>query len=195
MKRLLACVTDLLWMAATATLAAETTRAAADQPLPQVRFETNRGTFDVELYPKRSPATVAQILTLVDARYYDNLIFHRVIANFMIQTGGFDKDLRYREPPQQIVNESPNGLFNRPGYLAMARTDDPDSAAAQFFINLKNNFHLNAQRGSPGYTVFGKVTNGWEVIEDIAGSDTSPRQGISAALPDIPVIILRARRL
>ena len=167
----------------------------AAEDLPQVRFETNRGTFDVELYPSRAPITVKNFLELVDAEFYDNLIFHRVIAGFMIQTGGFDKNLRYRDIEQTIVNESPNGLFNKRGYLAMARTSDPDSASSQFFINVSDNSSLNARGGRAGYAVFGKVTQGWDVVEDIELSDTTGRPGISEAVPDIPVIILRARRL
>ena len=174
------------------TLAAAPTLA---EDLPQVRFETNRGTFDVELYPERAPITVANFLELVDAQFYDNLIFHRVIAGFMIQTGGFDKDLRYRDSERTIVNESPNGLFNKRGYLAMARTNDPDSASSQFFINVSNNSSLNARGGRAGYAVFGKVTEGYDVVEDIELSDTTGKPGISEAVPDIPIVILRARRL
>ena len=187
-------MTHIRNLVACSALALLATTAAAAEELPQVRFETNRGTFDVELYPEQAPVTVANFLKLVDAKYYDNLIFHRVIAGFMIQTGGFDKNYRYHEPEQTIVNESPNGLFNRKGYLAMARTTDPDSAAGQFFINVKNNSQLNARGGRPGYAVFGQVVAGWEVVEDIELADTTGRRGISEAVPDIPIVILRARR-
>ena len=166
----------------------------AKDALPLVRFETNRGTIDVELYPERAPLTVANFLELVDANFYDSLIFHRVIAGFMIQTGGFDKDLRYRDTEKNVVNESPNGLFNKRGYLAMARTSDPDSASSQFFINVSSNSSLNARSGRPGYTVFGKVIDGWKVVEDIELSNTTGKSGVSEALPDEPIIILRARR-
>jgi peptidyl-prolyl cis-trans isomerase A (cyclophilin A) len=177
------------------TLLCLTAAPALAADLPQVRFETNRGTFDVELYPERAPVTVGNFLELVDAQFYDGLIFHRVIAGFMIQTGGFDKNLRYRDTEQTIVNESPNGLFNKRGYLAMARTNDPDSASSQFFINVSDNSSLNARRGRAGYTVFGKVIAGWDVVTDIELADTTGRPGISEAVPDIPIVILRARRL
>ncbi|TNF91172.1 MAG: peptidylprolyl isomerase A, partial [Gammaproteobacteria bacterium] len=111
--------------------------AAQDEALPKVVIETSVGSFEVELYPDRAPASVANFLSLVDDGFYDGLIFHRVIANFVVQTGGYDADMGYREPPRTVVNESANGLKNRRGYLAMARLSDPDSADAQFYVNVR----------------------------------------------------------
>ena len=113
----------------------------------------------------------------------------------MVQTGGFDRNLKYYDSENTVTNESLNGLSNKTGSIAMARTEDPDSASSQFFINVRNNASLNSKRRRPGYTVFGKVTNGWEVIKRIENSKTAVKMGISEALPLEPIIILRARRL
>ncbi|MDH3641194.1 MAG: peptidylprolyl isomerase [Gammaproteobacteria bacterium] len=161
---------------------------------PQVRLETSLGTIDIELYPEFAPVTVENFLGLVDDDFYNGLIFHRVIANFMIQAGGYDSDMNYRNEPGTIVNESANGLLNRKGYLAMARLTDPDSAGAQFFINVRRNPHLDGKRGAPGYAVFGKVTAGWDVVEEIELSDTGIKAGMPA-VPDTPIVINRAIRL
>ena len=162
---------------------------------PQVLVETNLGSFELVLYPERASATVDNFLKLIESKFYDGLIFHRVIANFMVQTGGFDRNLKYYDSENTVTNESLNGLSNKTGSIAMARTEDPDSASSQFFINVRNNASLNSKRRRPGYTVFGKVTNGWEVIKRIENSKTAVKMGISEALPLEPIIILRARRL
>ncbi|NIP13254.1 MAG: peptidyl-prolyl cis-trans isomerase [Pseudomonadales bacterium] len=168
--------------------------APADETeLPGVVLETSVGSFEVELYPDRAPASVANFLSLVDDGFYDGLIFHRVIANFVIQTGGYDVDMGYREPPQTVVNESANGLTNRRGYLAMARLSDPDSADAQFYINVRDNPHLDFQPGSPGYTVFGRVVSGWEIVVEIELSDTVVRAGM-VGVPEVPIVIRKAAR-
>jgi peptidyl-prolyl cis-trans isomerase A (cyclophilin A) len=130
----------------------------------------------------------------VDDEFYNGLIFHRVIANFMIQAGGYDAEMTYRNEPGTIVNESANGLLNRKGYLAMARLADPDSAGAQFFINVRRNPHLDGKRGAPGYAVFGKVVAGWDVVEEIELSDTGIKAGMPA-VPDTPILINQAIRL
>lgn len=176
------------------TLSALCGQAAADEKaLPTVIVETSVGSFEVELYPDRAPASVANFLSLVDDGFYDGLIFHRVIANFVIQTGGYTADMSYREPPRTVVNESANGLKNQRGYLAMARLSDPDSADAQFYINVRDNSHLDAEPGSPGYTVFGKVISGWEVVVEIELSDTVVRAGM-VGVPEAPIIIRKAAR-
>jgi peptidyl-prolyl cis-trans isomerase A (cyclophilin A) len=167
--------------------------AAQEEELPRVAVETSVGTFEVELYPERAPASVANFLSLVDEGFYDGLIFHRVIANFVIQTGGYNADMGYREPPRTVVNESANGLKNRRGYLAMARLSDPDSADAQFYVNVRDNPHLDAKPGSPGYTVFGKVISGWEIVVEIELSDTVVRAGM-VGVPEVPIIIRRVAR-
>ncbi|MCL4171196.1 UNVERIFIED_CONTAM: hypothetical protein GTU68_055686 [Idotea baltica] len=138
--------------------------------------------------------TVENFLQLVDDEFYNNLLFHRVIANFMVQVGGYDVDMVYREPPRTVVNESFNGLSNRKGFIAMARTNDPDSADTQFFINVRDNARLDAQPGKPGYTVFGRVIEGWRVVESIELVDTGISQGMSA-VPMEPVVLESAERV
>ena len=165
---------------------------AADEP--RVRLVTSLGTIDVELFADKAPLTVANFLRLVEEGFYEGLIFHRVIANFMIQTGGYEADLTFREPRGSVRNESFNGLRNRKGTLAMARLADPDSADAQFFINVNDNTHLDAAPGQPGYTVFGQVVAGMDVVTDIELSDTSLQAGM-AGVPDTPIVIERAERL
>jgi cyclophilin family peptidyl-prolyl cis-trans isomerase len=161
---------------------------------PRVRLTTTTGTIEIRLFPDQAPRTVANFLRLVDAGFYDGLIFHRVIANFVIQAGGYEPDMTYREPPGTVPNESFNGLRNRKGTLAMARLQDPDSAEAQFFINVNNNPHLDARPGRPGYTVFGEVTNGMDVVVDIELTNTGVRNGM-AGVPENPIVIESATRL
>jgi cyclophilin family peptidyl-prolyl cis-trans isomerase len=137
---------------------------------PSVVFETSQGNFTVELYPEKAPKTVANFLQYVKDGFYENTIFHRVMNNFMIQGGGFERDLTEKNTREPIVNESNNGLLNEPGTIAMARTMDPNSATAQFFVNLIDNQFLNYTGPDPeqvGYCVFGKVTSGFEVVQKI----------------------------
>lgn len=151
---------------------------------PQVLFETNRGNFVVELYPEKAPKTVANFMQYVNSGFYKDTIFHRVISNFMIQGGGLTANMVEKETRPPIVNEADNGLLNDVGTLAMARTSDPNSATAQFFINLVNNQFLNYQSPAPdliGYCVFGRVLKGMDVVRDIGASPTSsdvPRSAI-----------------
>lgn len=152
---------------------------------PQVTFETNRGDFVVELYPQKAPKTVANFLAYVNSGFYKDTIFHRVINRFMIQGGGFTVDMTEKETKAPIVNEAGNGLLNEPGTLAMARTQDPDSATAQFFINLENNQFLNYQSPDPeliGYCVFGRVLKGMDVVREIAATPT----GFKGPYSDVP---------
>lgn len=137
---------------------------------PSVLFETSQGNFTIELYPEKAPKTVANFLQYVKDGFYENTIFHRVMNNFMIQGGGFERDLTEKNTREPIINESNNGLLNEPGTIAMARTMDPNSATAQFFVNLIDNQFLNYTGPDPeqvGYCVFGKVTNGFEVVQKI----------------------------
>ena len=166
--------------------------AAAEQPL--VRLETSAGNIDIALHAAEAPQSVANFLDLVDSSFYDGLIFHRVVANFVIQAGGYDAQLNLRKPPRQVPNESRNGLANRRGTVAMARLADPHSADAQFYINVNDNAHLDAQGGGFGYTVFGKVVAGMETVVDIELVDTHVQNGM-VGVPDTPVVIHRARRL
>ncbi len=171
--------------------------AAAESPAatkPVVEVKTNLGAFQLELYPEQAPVTVNNFLSLVDEKFYDGLTFHRVAPNFVIQAGGYDAQLNYRMPPRTVPNESFNGLQNRKGFAAMARLGDPDSADSQFFINVKDNGHLDPRPGMPGYTVFGRVIAGWSVVEDIELVDTGVAQGM-VAVPLEPIIIESIERL
>jgi len=158
---------------------------------PRVELKTNRGTIVLELYPDKAPKTVANFLQYVKDGQYTGTVFHRVIDGFMIQGGGFDKDMRQKPTRAPVENEAANGLKNDVGTIAMARTPDPHSASAQFFINLKNNDFLNFREPTPqgyGYTVFGKVVAGMDVVEKIAKVPTGsagPHQNV----PRDPVII------
>ncbi len=172
-------------------IAFSNTEANADQP--QVVLTTSVGTMIATLDEERAPHTVANFLELVEAGFYDGLIFHRVIAGFVIQTGGFDVHMERREGPRNIPNESFNGLMNRKGTLSMARLADPDSASSQFFINLDANTHLDALPGKPGYAVFGHLVTGTDVAEIIEFAETGIRQGM-AGVPLEPILILNARR-
>lgn len=137
---------------------------------PAVVFETSQGNFTVELYPEKAPKTVANFLQYVKDGFYENTIFHRVINRFMIQGGGFERDLTEKSTRAPIVNEANNGLLNELGTIAMARTMEPDSATAQFFVNLNDNQFLNYTGSDPesiGYCVFGKVTSGLEIVQKI----------------------------
>lgn len=159
---------------------------------PQVLLKTDLGDIRLELYPERAPVTVANFLAYVENFHYAGTIFHRVVPNFVIQAGGYTFDLSAREPGDPIVNESDNGLTNARGTVAMARLPDPDSARAQFFINLRNNSNLDARKDKPGYTVFGKVISGMNVVDKIARQPTG-QAGIHKHLPKEPIRILSAR--
>lgn len=142
---------------------------------PQVVFETNHGNIVIELYPEKAPKTVANFLKYVNSGFYKETIFHRVINHFMIQGGGFNADMSEKQTLAPIINEAANGLLNESGTIAMARTSDPDSATAQFFINLENNVALNYQGSEPdliGYCVFGRVLKGMDVVREIGISPT-----------------------
>lgn len=162
---------------------------------PQVIFETNRGNFIVELYPEKAPKTVANFMKYVDSGFYKETIFHRVINHFMIQGGGFSADMSEKETLAPIINEAANGLLNEPGTIAMARTSDPNSATAQFFINLENNVPLNFQGSDPdliGYCVFGRVLKGMDVVREIGASPTK-NVGPYADVPKSTVLIHQIR--
>jgi cyclophilin family peptidyl-prolyl cis-trans isomerase len=174
------------------TMTAVPVQAADDNP--RVRLQTSKGIIDVELFAEQAPKTVANFLRLVDQDFYNGLIFHRIIAGFVIQTGGYDAGMNYREPPGNVENESSNGLENTAGTLSMARLADPDSANAQFYINIADNTHLNARPGQPGYTVFGRVVDGMDVVTEIELSDTTRKAGMSD-VPTNAIVIESAERL
>lgn len=158
-----------------------------------VRLSTTLGDIELELHPDKAPATVANFLAYVKARHFDGLIFHRVIANFMVQTGGYTADLKQRPTRPPIPLESDNGLSNTRGSVAMARTADPRSATSQFYINVVDNPLLdkpNARDGH-GYAVFATVTAGMDVVDQIRAVPTTA-QGVFANLPNPTITILRA---
>ena len=164
---------------------------------PSVEFQTNQGNFTVELYPEKAPKTVANFLQYVKDGYYENTIFHRVINHFMIQGGGFERDLSEKNTRAPISNEAGNGLLNQTGTIAMARTADPDSATAQFFVNLFDNQFLDYVGPDPdqiGYCVFGKVTSGLDVIQKIGLTQTNT-VGRYSDVPVKPIIIKSAKLL
>jgi len=194
MKRLLPILsTILLALIASASAGASAGALAADEPA-QVRLTTSAGVIDLEVDATRAPQSAANFLDLVEAGFYDGLIFHRVVANFVIQTGGYDSAMEYREPPRKVPNESANGLRNLRGTIAMARLDDPDSADAQFFINVNDNAHLDPTSDRAGYSVFGKVVSGMEVITGIELVETHIAAGM-AGVPTQPVVIQKAERI
>jgi cyclophilin family peptidyl-prolyl cis-trans isomerase len=170
----------------TALLAGPVT--AADDDPTRLTFGTSMGEMVIELWPEEAPKTVEHFLEHVDRDHYAGLTFHRVIPDFMIQTGGYEPGLEYRDPIGTVVNESVGGPRNLRGTLAMARMRDPDSADAQFFVNLRDNPHLDADGDRPGYTVFGRVIEGMEVAERIAGVTTGVRGGMRD-VPLEPVVI------
>jgi cyclophilin family peptidyl-prolyl cis-trans isomerase len=164
---------------------------------PIVEFETNQGNFKIELYPEKAPKTVSNFLYYVDNGFYKETIFHRVISNFMIQGGGFTREMVEKKTQPPIVNESNNGLVNNAGTVSMARTNDPNSATAQFFINLIDNNFLNYTSPEPssvGYCVFGKIIEGMNVVHKIGQLPTGNSRGFSD-VPIRPVIIMNAKHI
>ena len=157
---------------------------------PVVLMSTSMGEVKIELYEKEAPETVKNFLAYVNDKFYDGTIFHRVIPGFMIQGGGFTAAMEQKPTKPPIKNEAGNGLKNDTGTLAMARTSDPDSATAQFFINVKNNDFLNRDKAQDGvgYTVFGKVIEGMDVVHKIEQVQTS-RKGMYADMPVESVLI------
>jgi cyclophilin family peptidyl-prolyl cis-trans isomerase len=164
---------------------------------PRVELKTTRGAIVLELYPDKVPKTVANFLQYVQDGHYDGTVFHRVIDGFMIQGGGFDRNMTQKPTRAPVPNEAANGLKNANGTVAMARTSDPNSATAQFFINVKDNDFLNYREPTLqgyGYTVFGKVVSGMNVVSEIAKAatgNTGPHQNV----PREAIIIESARVL
>ncbi|WP_462323519.1 peptidylprolyl isomerase [Desulfoplanes sp.] len=163
---------------------------ASDTPL--VELETTKGTIVLELDTKNAPHTVDNFLGYVDSGFYKGTIFHRVIENFMIQGGGMDKGMRPKKTGAPIKNEGRNGLENTKYTVAMARTNSPHSATSQFFINTADNGFLDTRGAKWGYTVFGRVHRGADVVDAIEEVVTTTRQGYKD-VPARPVVILDAR--
>lgn len=165
---------------------------------PKVSLQTNKGVILLELYPDQAPKTVENFLAYVDGGFYDGTLFHRVIKDFMIQGGGFSEDLKQKGTRPAVMIEADNGLKNQRGTLAMARTSDPNSATAQFFINLKDNAFLDHTAKTPrgwGYTVFGRVTDGMAVVEAIGAMPTGTKGPFPTDVPQETVIIEKASRV
>ncbi|MGD8644102.1 MAG: peptidylprolyl isomerase [Chromatiales bacterium] len=164
---------------------------------PQIKIETSKGTLVLELYPDKAPATVENFLSYVDDGFYNGTIFHRVIPGFMIQGGGFTEDMAQKPTKAPVENEANNGLKNNVGTIAMARTPDPNSATAQFFVNVSNNDFLNFKSETPqgwGYCVFGKVVEGMDVVNDIVAVPTSSA-GMHQDVPVEAVIMTSVTRV
>ncbi|NCT82322.1 MAG: peptidyl-prolyl cis-trans isomerase [Comamonadaceae bacterium] len=167
--------------------------AAAGAAAQTVKLQTTEGDIRVELNAEKAPKTVANFLQYVKAGHYNGVVFHRVIDGFMIQTGGYDAKLNQRPTKPPIPLEAHNGLSNLRGSLAMARTNDPNSATSQFFINVADNVRLDGDPGdkASGYAVFGQVIEGMDVVDKIRVAEVAPK-GVHQHLPVKPVFITKA---
>ena len=170
---------------------------AADPAAPKVKFATSEGDFVVEVYPDKAPKTVENFLQYVKDKHYDGTVFHRVINNFMVQGGGYDSAYAEKKTRAPVVHEGREALAkggpkNVVGTLAMARTNEPNSASSQFFINVKDNDFLNPNALAPGYTVFGKVTSGMDVVNKIKSVPTGSGGPFPSDVPKTPVVIKSA---
>jgi peptidyl-prolyl cis-trans isomerase A (cyclophilin A) len=181
----------LLLLGAAATHAQTASQPAQNSSAPRVRVETTLGSFVIELDTQRAPLTVASFLDYVKAGHYTDTLFHRVIGNFVVQGGGYD--LKYVEKPTRAgtPNESGNGLSNRRGTVGLARTGDPHSGTAQFYVNLADNAALDPQPSRWGYTVFGRVIDGMRVVDDIGAVATGSVDKLERDAPLQPVMIKR----
>jgi len=198
MKQLL--VMGLILIAGTgSSLAAETPPKAAAPPAPaaspQVLVVTSLGNFTIELNAERAPLTVPHFLKYVDQGHYSGTVFHRVVANFVIQGGGFDSSGKPIPAPAKVVNESGNGLTNVRGAVGMARSADPHGSDAQFYVNLYDNEALDPNKTRWGYAVFGKVVKGMEVVDKIGNVPTGARGVFKEDAPLQPVVIERIERV
>lgn len=163
-------------------------------PAPRVKLQTTLGDIVIELDTTRAPATTANFLNYVNSGFYDGTVFHRVIPGFMAQGGGFTTDFEQKQTQPPIANEADNGLKNARGTLAMARTQDPNSATSQFFINYTGNTFLDHTSPSPqgwGYAVFGKVVDGMDVVDKMAEVPTGMRKG-HQDVPTTDIVIEKA---
>jgi cyclophilin family peptidyl-prolyl cis-trans isomerase len=165
--------------------------AAAQAANPVIVLETSKGDIKIELFEDKAPITVKNFLKYVDDKHFDGLTFHRVISDFMIQGGGYDTDQKERKTRDPIKNESGNGVPNNKGYIAMARTDDLDSATSQFYINVKDNPFLDKNK----YCAFGRVIDGMDVVDKIKGVETGRKGKFSQDCPLEDVFIKKAKRV
>lgn len=166
------------------------------QKNPVVQLDTSKGTIKIELYPDKAPETVKNFLSYVEKKHYDGTIFHRVIPTFMIQGGGFGQGMKEKDTGSPIKNESANGLSNARGTIAMARTGQPHSATAQFFINVRDNNMLDKEKSRDGwgYCVFGKVIEGMDTVDKIKGVSTG-QVGPHGDVPLEDIVIKTARKV
>jgi cyclophilin family peptidyl-prolyl cis-trans isomerase len=161
-----------------------------------VAIDTSHGAFSIELDEEKAPKTVANFLAYLDAGHYDGTIFHRVIDGFMVQGGGYDADFEKKPVRAPVENEAKNGVKNTRGTVAMARTSEPNSATAQFFVNVADNAFLDHKGPeSYGYAVFGKVVSGMDVVDKIKGLKTGAQGPFSKDAPLEPVVIRSAKRV
>lgn len=178
-----------LYLAITAAgqLSAEEIPPAATLPdYPQIAVTTNAGSFVIELFTGRAPLTVSNFLQYVNSGFYEGTVFHRIVGGFVAQAGGYDADYKLKQTGPMVSNEAGNGLSNRRGYVAMARTTDPHSANSQFYINLADNLALDPMPTRWGYTVFGRVIEGMDTIDEIGYRATGPGP-IPSLTKDVPV--------
>ena len=199
LRRLLvvASVTSALASFAAPTLAQPPTTKPQGKTMSQVKFTTSMGSFTLELNAVKAPKTVENFLQYVRDGHYTGTIFHRVIGNFMVQGGGFEKGMKQKPTRAPVANEADNGLKNEEYTVAMARTSDPHSASAQFFINVKNNSFLNFSSPTPqgwGYAVFGKVTDGTDTVDAIKKVQTGNKGG-HGDVPTVDVVVEKAEVL
>lgn len=173
-------------MMSAAIIATATASYAANT---QMQIKTTVGNIDIELFDDQAPITVKNFKSYAQSNFYNGTIFHRVIPGFMIQGGGMDVRMVEKKTKAPIKNEASNGLKNAVGTLAMARTNNPNSASSQFFINVANNDFLNKSAGNPGYAVFGKVTKGMDVVNKITKVPTG-NSGMHQDVPKTPIKIL-----
>lgn len=187
-------VYSIILTAVLGLLATTSVLSAEELPdYPQIAVETSAGNFNIELFYGRAPLTVRNFVDYVESGFYEGVVFHRVMAGFVVQAGGYDTD--YKKKPTQafVPNESGNGLSNRRGFIAMARTTEPHSANSQFFINLGDNLTLDPRPTRWGYTVFGRVTEGMDAVDQIGYVATGPGP-IPELVKDVPtdaVVITR----
>ena len=175
-----------------ATLVLTLATGVAQSHQPRVEMQTSQGVIVVELYPEKAPKTVENFLHYVKNGFYEGTVFHRVVKDFMVQGGAFDKTLTWRKADDPIQCEAKNGLTNEVGTIAMARSRDPNSATSQFFFNLESNKHLNHHRDHPdyyGHAVFGKIVQGMDVVQKIAATQTGAGGPFASDVPIEPIVI------
>ena len=182
---------QLISLIAAFLLSSSVAFAQHDSANPQVTIHTNHGDIRIELYPQQAPVSVENFLQYTRDGYYEGTIFHRVVADFVVQGGGYTADLKDKPADDPIPNESGNGLSNRRMTIAMARTGTPHSADSQFYINLAENTPLDPKPTRWGYAVFGTVIDGMDTIDEISYRPISP-EGSFEHLPAVPVIVEKA---